>query len=128
MLKSTRDKLLHRLRTNHPRGMLGKKHTSETKRKMSESSKYPYNYIDGGYRGKIPTDKCITCGETKKRIMIHHIDGNRKNNDVENLEARCDKCHSSAHFPDGKIGKNLRGGKNCVHRNASRQETKIKLG
>ena len=81
---------------------LGHKHSEETKRKMRESSKRPPNYIDGGYKGKIPTDKCSMCGQSKKRILIHHKDKNHKNNDISNLMAVCDKCHVGIHQPDRK--------------------------
>jgi len=90
------EKRVSKLRENHV-GMLGKQHTEETKKLMSESSKKPYNYIDGGYRGKIPTDECSLCGESRKRTIIHHKDKNRKNNDISNLQAVCNKCHSKIH-------------------------------
>ena len=95
------------LQANPSYGMLGKKHSEKTKKQMSESSKFPYNYVDGGYNGKIETKECEICGEIQKKILIHHKDGNRKNNKIQNLVAVCDKCHSRMHFPNGKLGKNL---------------------
>jgi len=92
----TEQKRVEAIKRNH-RGMLGKKHSEETKKQMSESSKKPYNYIDGGYRGKISINECSVCGESRKRILIHHKDENRKNNDIANLQAVCDKCHSKIH-------------------------------
>ena len=86
--------------------MLGKKHSKKTKKQMSESSKLPYNYIDGGYYGKIKDDICEICKENKKRILIHHKDENRKNNNKNNLQAVCDKCHRLLHYKlDGKVNK-----------------------
>jgi len=102
-------KRLKNIRANPSYGMLGKIHSKDTIEKMRKSSRFPYNYIDGGYRSKISNEKCEVCGNTKTRIMIHHKDGNRKNNMECNLMAVCDKCHSKIHFPDGKIGKNFRG-------------------
>lgn len=99
-------KRLKMLRLNPSYGMLGKKHTEETKKRMSESSKHPYNYIDGGYRNKVSNDKCSICGENKKRIIIHHKDSNRKNNDKSNLIAVCGSCHTKIHNKlSGKINK-----------------------
>jgi len=40
---------------------------------------------------------CSKCGEKDKRIVIHHVDWNRKNNEFENLVAVCDKCHRNIH-------------------------------
>ena len=104
--KSTNQKRIKNIIKNH-KGMLGKKHTDATKKKMSKSSKNPYNYKDGGYYGKIETKECEVCGESQKRILIHHKDGNRQNNKISNLLAVCDACHSKIHLPDGKIGKNM---------------------
>ena len=95
----TEAKRIEAIKNNH-KGMLGKKHSEETKKQMSESSKFPYNYVDGGYNGKIKTKKCEICGESQKRILVHHKDKNRKNNEINNLQAVCDKCHVHIHLPD----------------------------
>jgi len=36
--------------------------------------------------------KCETCGSTKN-LMVHHNDGNRKNNKPSNLKTLCWSCH-----------------------------------
>lgn len=36
--------------------------------------------------------KCLYCGSTEN-IDVHHIDGNRRNNDIGNLVFLCKKCH-----------------------------------
>lgn len=41
--------------------------------------------------------KCSLCGETNKKLDIHHIDGNYKNNNIENLEYLCRSCHMKQH-------------------------------
>ncbi len=47
--------------------------------------------------------KCIICGMTNdehllkygRRITVNHINGDRSNNKMNNLETLCSKCHSS---------------------------------
>lgn len=39
--------------------------------------------------------KCQRCGSTKN-LMVHHKDGNRKNNKPSNLETLCWSCHENA--------------------------------
>jgi len=97
---------LKSIKENPSYGMQGKKHSNETKKQMSLSSLKPYNFIDGGYKGKILTAKCSKCNETRN-IIIHHIDGNRQNNELKNLKALCRRCHSKTHFPDGRFGINM---------------------
>ena len=54
-------------------------------------------YRDLISRHKIPV-KCIKCGISDKRVLIvHHKDGNRKNNNIENLERLCCNCHAIVH-------------------------------
>lgn len=53
-------------------------------------------------------DKCEECGALdgfwagdywvkKKRLTVHHIDGNIENNMPENLKTLCRKCHTEKH-------------------------------
>ena len=64
-------------------------------------------YINGNGEDKIKklikegikTHKCENCGitewmGTKVSIELHHIDGNRENNDISNLKILCPNCHS----------------------------------
>ena len=61
------------------------------------------NYNQGGknnnnYKNGISTytqnkkSKCETCGSTKN-LMVHHKDGNRKNNSPSNHKTLCWSCH-----------------------------------
>lgn len=45
--------------------------------------------------------KCAVCGD-EKRLVVHHKDKNKKNNDPKNLLVLCVQCHASIH------GHNLR--------------------
>ena len=54
-------------------------------------------YRDLMRRHKIPL-KCNNCSISDKRVLIvHHRDGDRKNNSIENLERLCCNCHAIAH-------------------------------
>jgi hypothetical protein len=41
--------------------------------------------------------RCQICGETDKRIDVHHIDGNFRNNNNFNLGIICSFCHFAIH-------------------------------
>jgi len=41
-------------------------------------------------------EECNRCGITEK-LCVHHIDGNRENNDLKNLRVLCRKCHNRLH-------------------------------
>lgn len=43
--------------------------------------------------------KCYDCGNIDERVLvIHHIDGNRKNGNIENLIPVCHNCHCIRHI------------------------------
>lgn len=46
---------------------------------------------------------CRICKEKNKRIIIHHIDGNKYNNDPRNWAIICDFCHNAIHDTPNKI-------------------------
>lgn len=46
--------------------------------------------------------KCVRCGSTKS-LEIHHIDGNPKNNSLDNIELRCRSCHPRGPRPNPKL-------------------------
>ena len=47
------------------------------------------------------TYPCEICERTCLTPLIHHIDGNRKNNEYENLIFICSDCHTAIHFGIG---------------------------
>lgn len=56
-----------------------------------------------GYREKCLAAKgktCIECG-TDRQIVVHHVDGDRSNNDLDNLIPVCDSCHKKIHWGNG---------------------------
>lgn len=44
--------------------------------------------------------KCVKCGTTKKKIELHHKDGNPDNNIKSNIMPLCRKCHLTI---DGRL-------------------------
>lgn len=48
--------------------------------------------------------KCELCGSTKN-LCIHHLDENRYNNSLDNLQCLCKKCHQLHHVKRDKQGK-----------------------
>jgi len=54
------------------------------------------------YRQKCLREKgkaCRGCGDTR-HIEVHHIDGDRSNNDIQNLIPLCTACHRAIHDAD----------------------------
>lgn len=47
---------------------------------------------------------CANC-KTIWNLHVHHIDGNWKNNDIENLKILCQKCHNKEHKSAERIKK-----------------------
>ena len=54
-----------------------------------------FNYRE--YYYKHNEKKCVICG-SKDNLHIHHLDTNRKNNDLNNLICLCIKDHSRVHM------------------------------
>jgi len=47
-------------------------------------------------------EQCVVCG-TGENIQVHHIDGDRRNNDLENLAPVCPSCHGKIHSDNGEL-------------------------
>lgn len=68
-----------------------------------ESSKFEsFKEKNGGF------GICKNCGK-EGRLEIHHVDGNRRNNEDENLIAICPSCHKKIHYRE--FGRMKRGEK-----------------
>ncbi len=61
----------------------------------------------GSYRNrklKISEEKCEICGINDKRVLeVHHIDNNRKNNNLNNLKLLCANCHKIEHYNESVV-------------------------
>lgn len=44
---------------------------------------------------------CCICRESRKHVIIHHIDRNPENNDIANLTVLCHDCHSRVSGDEG---------------------------
>lgn len=53
---------------------------------------------------KIKKPYCEYCNSTKN-LCVHHIDGNRNNNDITNLITVCKKCHQQHHVERDVLGR-----------------------
>lgn len=47
-------------------------------------------------------NRCEICGEEEGRLIVHHRDKNRFNDDVDNLQILCNTCYLAAHADDRK--------------------------
>lgn len=45
---------------------------------------------------------CEECG-SKRNVDVHHIDGNWRNNALENLQRLCRRCHNREHAPPPRL-------------------------
>lgn len=89
--------------------MLGNKHAPF---KGGISQKYFHKKIK---EYGLDLSKCSKCGFVTKEIkfpkkgenwiLVHHIDGNRKNNSKSNYMVLCHKCHMSIHMTGNKPSK-----------------------
>ena len=94
--------------------MKGKKHSLKTCIKISltklknrslKELKYPkeitgYNLIDKQKEIIKNRDgnECVFCrGKETTQLCVHHIDGNKKNDDPNNLVTICNSCHTKLH-------------------------------
>ena len=48
--------------------------------------------------------QCVSCNK-QEDLQIHHIDGDRSNNRLNNLEVRCYTCHKKLHKMQGHSGR-----------------------
>jgi len=55
----------------------------------------------GAYRSrcfKVHPRHCNICGNDKKRLDVHHINGDKTDCDIDNLVPLCRSCHKSVHY------------------------------
>lgn len=77
----------------------GKEHHSY-KSGIGEYREIKYNYMK---ENNIP-ELCEICGSTEF-LVVHHIDHNRNNNNIENLQLVCRSCHIKLHCKRDKFGR-----------------------
>lgn len=72
--------------------------------RLFKTGKLSPNYKNGNssYRQimlRTCENECKDCGNQDVRVLeVHHIDGNRKNNEIDNLVILCANCHKIRHF------------------------------
>lgn len=60
------------------------------------------------YREKCLSQKinvCYICGTAKSDLVVHHLDGDRSNNTLDNLVPMCRSCHSRLHSSKSVTGR-----------------------
>jgi len=75
----------------------GKTHTSEF---LKYKSKLHFKTGIKTYRKLAKNHlikECKWCGHTEKKLVVHHIDGDRHHNDLTNLIYLCVSCHTKYH-------------------------------
>jgi len=95
-------------------GWRGKEHSVEQKAKWSkerfgkqrgkDNPCYKHGKHEGRWCRRFRAIRCQKCN-SMKRIAIHHIDGNNKNNNGDNLMTLCCSCHIKLHWRQGDYNK-----------------------
>lgn len=75
-------------------------------KRVRSSSKDKYKKI------RSEVGKCVCGVDSLWLLVIHHKDGNRKNNSPENLEVLCHNCHASRHLE--KLEGSWKFNSNCL--------------
>ena len=60
--------------------------------------------FDNKYEDVLKRDghKCLLC-DSEHQLLIHHIDWNNSNNDINNLATLCRRCHPSIHYSKNRM-------------------------
>lgn len=66
----------------------------------SGSNNPNYKNGTGAYRSVVTLESCNRCGykDVPAILHVHHIDRDRSNNTIENLEVLCPTCHTVEHY------------------------------
>lgn len=65
---------------------------------MNDLPKYEYRARCLKAKG----EECIVC-DASEDIVVHHVDGDRSNNDLDNLIPVCNGCHSDIHAGSRRV-------------------------
>ena len=100
----------------------GKGHKIDSKRKPASyflENEVPitsYKLKHKLFQDKVKEEKCESCGienwnGQKAPLQLHHVDGNRYNNVLNNLQILCANCHCLTDNHSGKSSKKASVGK-----------------
>lgn len=59
---------------------------------MSKRRSFPDHIVEAVLKKQ--NHKCARCDRILNVVDIHHLDGNRANNDISNCQALCPNCHA----------------------------------
>lgn len=72
---------------------------------MNKTMKSKLSYMTNGFAQSLKIHGKVLCNRCKiediKVLVVHHIDRNRNNNKLENLETLCANCHHKIHWGNG---------------------------
>lgn len=78
------------------------------------NSKYTHNTIKNNYK-KVAKYECVLCKNqghhqgSHLTLQLDHINGNKKDQRLDNLRFLCPNCHSQTHTFAGGNRKNIKG-------------------
>lgn len=74
--------------------------TAQKPKQLEMSKRWKNKIRFGGVREeaiKRDGNACKDCGLTIRRLIVHHIDEDKSNNDLDNLVTLCQSCHMRRH-------------------------------
>lgn len=93
---------------------LRRKYCDQTCMGLAQTMEHPTSWSTYHWRApKHRKNACEACGETR-RLVVHHVDQDRRNNAPENLQTLCAWCHDFWHSAADRVGRKVAGRMPCL--------------